>query len=259
MYEITLKNRTAVVTGAATGIGLSIVKTLLQAGARVVMTDLHESVLESAQTLQANGYDCHAHVLDVTQSAEVNAVVDWVERRWPITDWLNNAGVSTMQTLQNLTDQDWHANLDVNLTGTFLCTRAVLPRMIERRSGHIVNTASMAGLKGVPLLAHYSASKWGVVGLTKSVAQEVAPYGVTVNAVCPGFVATSMQSREIEWEGQLRNLSSEEVLSEYVGKTPLGRIEDPQDVANAVLFLLSDLASFITGVALPVTGGADLV
>ena len=259
MIAIDLAGRTAVVTGAATGIGLSITTTLLEAGARVVMTDVREEVLQSALSFADKGYDCHARVLDVTRRADVEAAVDWIEARWPITDWLNNAGVSTMQTLQNLSDHDWSFNLDVNLGGTFLCTRAVLPRMIQRLSGRIVNTASMAALKGVPLLAHYSASKWGVVGLTKSVAQEVAPFGITVNAVCPGFVATSMQTRELDWEGQLRGLTAQQVKAEYVAKTPLGRIEEPQDVANAVLFLLSDLASFITGVALPVTGGADLV
>jgi NAD(P)-dependent dehydrogenase (short-subunit alcohol dehydrogenase family) len=163
-----------------------------------------------------------------------------------------------MGRLVDLTDEDWDHNMAVNARGVFLCSRAVARRMLERGRGTIINIASMAGLRGVPLLSHYAASKWAVIGFTKSIAQELAPY-VTVNAVCPGYVATDMQAREIVWEAQLRKLAADEVRADYVAHTPLGRIETPEDVAQAVLFLASDAAAFLTGVALPVTGGADLV
>jgi NAD(P)-dependent dehydrogenase (short-subunit alcohol dehydrogenase family) len=117
----------------------------------------------------------------------------------------------------------------------------------------------MAGLRGVPLLAHYAASKWAVIGWIKSVAIELAPLGITCNCVCPGFVRTSMQDRELVWEGSLRGMSPDAVFADYVRNTPLGRIQEPDDVADAVVYLASPAARFLTGVALPTTGGADLL
>ena len=163
-----------------------------------------------------------------------------------------------MKSVVDLTEEEWDFNFNVNIKGTFLMTKAVLPAMIERHSGTIVNTASMAGLKGVPLLSHYAASKWAVIGFTKSVALEVAKYGIRINAVCPGYVRTSMQERELSWEGHLRGMSPTEVFQEYVRLTPLGRIEEPDDVARVVGFLVSADSEFITGEAVSVTGGASL-
>jgi NAD(P)-dependent dehydrogenase (short-subunit alcohol dehydrogenase family) len=158
-----------------------------------------------------------------------------------------------------LTEQEWDFNMNVNAKGVFLCTQAALPYLIKQGSGRIINTASMAGKRGVPLLSHYAASKWAVIGFTKSVALEVAKYGITVNCVCPGYVKTGMQEREIVWEANLRQLNPQVVYEEYVRNTPLARIQTAEDVAKIYVFLASNLADFVTGEAVDVTGGADLI
>jgi NAD(P)-dependent dehydrogenase (short-subunit alcohol dehydrogenase family) len=171
-----------------------------------------------------------------------------------------NAGVSTMARVEDVDpERDWDFNMDVNARGIFLCTQAAIPHLKAAGGGAIVATASMAGLRGVPLLAHYAASKWAVIGWIKSVAIELAPHQITCNCVCPGYVRTSMQERELVWEGKLRGMSPEDVAAEYVRNTPLRRMEEPEDVADAVVYLASPAARFLTGVALPTTGGADLL
>jgi len=259
MVDIDLSGRFAAVTGGARGIGHAIVRALAEAGAAVAVLDKDaDAAEETASSLRRGGGDARALALDVTDRVQVDAVVDalWTQR--PIDIWVNNAGVSSMGRLVDLTDEDWDFNMDVNAKGVFLCSRAVARKMLFRERGTIVNVASMAALRGVPLLSHYAASKWAVVGFTKSIAQELAPH-ITVNAVCPGYVATDMQSRELVWEGRLRGMTPEDVRKDYVDHTPLARIETPEDVAEAVRYLASDRAAFLTGVALPVTGGADLL
>jgi NAD(P)-dependent dehydrogenase (short-subunit alcohol dehydrogenase family) len=156
----------------------------------------------------------------------------------------------------DLTDEDWDFNFRVNARGVFLTNQVVARRLLaDGRGGAIVNTASLAAKVGAPLLAHYSASKFAVLGWTQALARELAPHGVRVNAVCPGFVKTSMQSREVVWEAQLRGLTPEAVIADYVAQTPLGRLEEPTDVADVVLFLASDAARFMTGQGINVTGG----
>jgi NAD(P)-dependent dehydrogenase (short-subunit alcohol dehydrogenase family) len=157
-----------------------------------------------------------------------------------------------------LTEDDWDRNMDVNAKGVFLVTREVMRTMVSRRQGSVVSIASAAAKEGTPLLAHYSASKWAVVGLTQSVAREVAPFGVRVNAVCPGCVRTPMQEREIVWEGRLRGVEPEDVRRSYIAHTPLGRLCETEDVADVVLFLCSDQARFMTGQAVNITGGIVL-
>jgi NAD(P)-dependent dehydrogenase (short-subunit alcohol dehydrogenase family) len=145
----------------------------------------------------------------------------------------------------------------VNAKGIFLTNRAAVRRWrATAQPGVIVNTASMAGKTGAPLLAHYAASKFAVVGFTQSLAKEVGADGIRANCVCPGYVRTAMQARELQWEGALRGMTPEAVRREYVSLTPLGRIEEPEDVADVVLFLASDLSRFMTGEAVCVTGGA---
>jgi NAD(P)-dependent dehydrogenase (short-subunit alcohol dehydrogenase family) len=243
----------AIVTGASQGIGAAIACRLAQDGHQVVAFDIDEPG-------NRPGHLAGFHRVDVTAAAEVRTAIAAVERdTGPVQVLCNNAGVSTMRPVAELTEAEWDANFAVNVKGVFLCTQAVLEHMLPRRAGTIINTASMAGLRGVPLLAHYAASKWAVIGFTKSVAIEVAPHGVRVNAVCPGYVRTAMQERELVWEAQLRAMTPADVLAEYIRMTPLGRIEDPADVADTVAFLASDASRFLTGVALPVTGGADLL
>jgi NAD(P)-dependent dehydrogenase (short-subunit alcohol dehydrogenase family) len=251
-----LQNKVALVTGAGSGIGEAIARTLAENGARVAVTDID---LTAAERVAGSISNAIALPLDVTSVIDTErSVRDAETYLGPLDILINNAGVSTMNALWNLTERDWDFNMDVNAKGVFLMMRAALPGMMERRIGCIVNTASMAGKKAVPLLAHYAASKWACIGLTKSAAVELGPYGIRVNCVCPGYVATSMQERELEWEAGLRGLRVEEVKADYLRLTPLGRIETADDVARAVLMLCMPESGFITGAAIDVTGGANL-
>jgi NAD(P)-dependent dehydrogenase (short-subunit alcohol dehydrogenase family) len=169
-----------------------------------------------------------------------------------------------MKTLLDLTEADWDFNMDINAKGPFLCTQAIARQMMQQDPdpvsglrGKIINTASMAGKRGnAPFLAHYVASKFAVVGLTQATAGELAPYGITVNAVCPGYVRTNMQEREAQWEAELRGVTADEVRQLYINDTPLRRLETPEDVAGVVLFLASPEANFLTGEAINVNGGS---
>jgi NAD(P)-dependent dehydrogenase (short-subunit alcohol dehydrogenase family) len=251
-----LDGQVALVTGAATGIGLAIAQALTEAGARVAVSDVDLSAAEHAASSLPGAM---AVRLDVTSAGSATAAVAAVEAEMgPLAILVNNAGVSTMNRVQDLTEEEWDFNFAVNAKGVFLVTRAALPGMIDRRAGCIVNTASMAGKRAVPLLAHYAASKWACIGFTLSAAVELGPYGIRVNCVCPGFVATSMQERELAWEGTLRGLSPEDVAAGYIRLTPLGRMETADDVARVVRWLCSPAAEFVTGAAIDVTGGAHL-
>jgi len=244
----------ALVTGGSQGIGAAICRRLARDGYSVVVGDLVRP-----DHLLAEGIVQEFFMLDVTLKDSVTEVVRSIESRvGPIGVLCNNAGVSTMNRVVDLSEQEWDFNFNVNIKGVFLMTQAVLPHMMRRRRGVIINTASMAGTKGVPLLAHYAASKWAVIGFTKSVALEVAQYGIRVNAVCPGYVRTGMQDRELVWEAQLRDMTPDAVQAEYIRLTPLGRIEEPEDVARVVGFLASEDSQFVTGEAIQVTGGANL-
>jgi NAD(P)-dependent dehydrogenase (short-subunit alcohol dehydrogenase family) len=156
----------------------------------------------------------------------------------------------------DITEAEWDANMAVNAKGVFLTDQAVVRHFLATGTqGAIVNTASLAAKVGAPLLAHYSASKFAVAGFTQALAREVAPQGIRVNCVCPGFVKTSMQEREVVWEAAMRGMAPEAVRAEYVSLTPLGRIQTPEDVADVVVFLLGDGARFMTGLAIDVNGG----
>lgn len=196
---------------------------------------------------------------DASGAASARAAVAAAEAALGPLDILrNNAGVSTMNRIEDLSEREWDSNFDVNAKGVFLVTQAAVKGMIARTRGCIVNTASMAGKKAVPLLAHYAASKWACIGFTKSAAVEFGPHGIRVNCVCPGYVRTSMQERELAWEAELRRMTPEEVAAGYVNLTPLGRIGTPEDVARVVLWLCAPAAEFVTGAAIDVTGGANL-
>ncbi|MBD2844344.1 SDR family oxidoreductase [Paenibacillus sp. IB182496] len=260
MKELT--GQVAIVTGAGGGIGRSIARRLAAGGASVAVVDLNEAAARETSELLAvsEGQQHGAYELDVTDGASARSVFATIRERFGRIDILiNNAGVSTMNRIAELSEREWDFNFNVNSKGVFLCTQAALPYLRERRGARIVNTASMAGKRGVPLLAHYAASKWAVIGFTKSAAIELAADGITVNCVCPGYVNTGMQSRELSWEAELRGMTPEGVREEYIRMTPLGRLEEPEDVADAVWFLTTPAAGFITGEALDVTGGADLL
>jgi NAD(P)-dependent dehydrogenase (short-subunit alcohol dehydrogenase family) len=245
----------ALVTGAGTGIGAAIARTLAERGHRVAVTDLDAEAAASV----AKELGTFSTGLDVTDRASIALAADEVERALgPLDVWVSNAGVSTMARFQETTEEDWDRNLSVNAKGVFLCGQEAARRLIARgEGGVIVNVGSMAGKRGaVPYLSAYVASKFAVVGLTQAMAHELAPHGIRVNCVCPGYVATGMQERELEWESRLRGIPVEDVRRLYVRETPLGRLETPEDVARAVAFLAGPDAAFITGEALAVNGGA---
>jgi meso-butanediol dehydrogenase/(S,S)-butanediol dehydrogenase/diacetyl reductase len=224
-----LAGKTALVTGGASGIGRAIATALQAHGVRVAIADIDPVAAGFAAAIAALG--------------QIDRVVA-------------NAGVSNMKPALELTDADWDFNFDANARGVFLTDQAACRHFLERDiAGAICNTASLAGKVGAPLLAHYSASKFAVVGWTQALAREMARHKIRVNAVCPGFVRTGMQSREVIWEAELRGMTPQAVLDEYVSLTPLGRIEEPEDIAGLVVFLLSDAARFMTGQAVNVTGG----
>jgi len=253
-----LQGRRALVTGAGTGIGRAIARALARAGATLAITDLE---LPAAAAVAADlGGPAIALRLDVTDAAATAAVVrEAAERLGGLEIVCANAGVSTMKPVVDLTEADWEQNFAVNAKGVFLTDQAAVRHWLQAGlPGVIVNTASLAGKVGPPLLAHYSASKFAVVGFTQALAREVAGQGIRVNCVCPGLVRTGMQAREVAWEARLRGMSHQAVLDEYVAMTPLGRLEEPEDVADAVVFLASDAARFITGEALNVTGGVRM-
>ncbi len=254
------EDRVSLVTGAGSGIGRTVACEFAKAGARVIVTDLSLDGAEAtAGEIKDLGGEAVVRAMDVTSEADVTAsVAELSASEGPITFLVNCAGVSSMAPFLELTEHDWDLNMNVNAKGVFLVTREVMRSMVARREGAVVSIASAAGKEGTPLLAHYSASKWAVVGLTQSVAREVAPFGVRVNAVCPGCVRTPMQDREIVWEGRLRGMDPEDVRRSYVTHTPLGPLCETEDVADVILFLCSDKARFMTGQAVNVTGGIVL-
>lgn len=250
-----MTKKIAVVTGAGSGIGRAIATELATRNHTVVVTDLDLAAAEA--TAKELGGDALA--LDVTDAVQAKSVAESVaQRHGKIDVWVSNAGISKMQPFLDVTPADLRRTLAVNLEGIFLCGQAAAAVMIAGGAGGaIVNVASMAGKQGrVPYLSDYVASKFGVVGLTQAMAFELAPHGITVNSVCPGYVATPMQDRELGWEAALRDTTEDEVRQLYVDDTPLGRLETPRDVALAVAFLAGPDAGFITGEALAVNGGA---
>jgi meso-butanediol dehydrogenase / (S,S)-butanediol dehydrogenase / diacetyl reductase len=246
----------ALITGGATGIGAAIARALAARGMRVAVTDVDE---RGAQALALEFDGAVGVRLDVTDDESIEAAcAAAVSELGPLEVWVSNAGISSMAPYLELTREEFDRSMAVNARGVFTCGQVAARTFIRQGGGGaIVNTASMAGKRGaVPFLAHYVASKFAVVGLTQAMAYELAPHGIRVNCVCPGYVATGMQERELAWEAKLRGTSTDEVRELYVADTPLGRIETPEDVAGAVAFLASDEAAFITGEALAVNGGA---
>jgi NAD(P)-dependent dehydrogenase (short-subunit alcohol dehydrogenase family) len=252
------ENKNVFITGSASGIGKAIARSFAEEGASLALADVNMNGIQAEiKEFGETKGRLFAYELDVTKEAQVTKVVNQaIADLGGIDILVNDAGVSTMQYSWNITEEEWDHVMDVNAKGNWLVSKHVIPHLLEKKAGKIVNVASMGGLMGAPLLAHYCASKFAVVGITESIAKELAPYGINVNAVCPGYVNTSMQNREVVWEAKLRGIEDpEEVRKEYVKLTPMARLSVPEDIAGLVLFLASEDARFITGTSIRVSGG----
>lgn len=240
-----LHNQVAIVTGASRGIGRATALALAAEGANVVVNYASSSgaAEQVVAEIEEMGGQAIALQADVSKAEQVEALLNAVMEKWGRVDVLvNNAGITRDTLLLRMKPEDWQAVIDLNLTGVFLCTRAVSKVMLKQRSGRIVNITSVSGLMGNPGQANYSAAKAGVIGFTKTVAKELASRGITVNAVAPGFIATDMT----------HGVSSEEILK-FI---PLNRYGQPEEVAGLICFLAADpAAAYITGQVMNIDGG----
>lgn len=241
-----LEDKVAWVTGAAQGIGRSVALLLAQNGADIVVSDVNlEKAEETVRDIQALGRKALAFKVNVVNLEEVERMTQSVLEQFKQIDILvNNAGITRDRLFLRMTEEDWDAVINVNLKGTFNCTKAVVRHMSRQRSGKIVNIASVSGEMGNPGQANYSASKAGVIGFTKTIAREFAQRGINVNAIAPGYIQTPMTDAIPE--------KAKEELKRLI---PMERLGRPEDVAEAVLFLVSDSSSYITGQVLNVNGG----
>jgi meso-butanediol dehydrogenase / (S,S)-butanediol dehydrogenase / diacetyl reductase len=251
------EERKALVTGGASGFGLAVARSLADRGARTVIADVNEAQLERAR---ASDQRLGIRQLDVTDASAVKEAVSDVAREMGGLDTLVScAGVIHVKPLQDVTEADWDRTLDVNLKGTFLVSQAAAPELQASGRGRIVAVASDAARRGYPWIQAYCASKFGLVGLCESLAVELAPDQVTVNCVCPcACPTTGMGQGLTAWKVEVTGKTEEEVLASIAASQPLGRYATEDDVVSAILFFLSDEASFLTGVSLDVDGGEHL-
>lgn len=235
-----LKDKTAVITGASRGIGKAIAQKFYDEGASIVIGDIAESSVADELGERARFIK-----VDISKREDANSLIDFALSNFDKVDILvNNAGITRDTLLVRMKDEDWESVLRVNLTGTAYCIRAVIRSMMKQRSGRIINMASVVGMMGNVGQANYAASKAGVIGLTKSMAKEVAARNITVNAIAPGYIATEMTAK-----------LSEDARNQMLDSVPLGRPGTPEDIAEVALFLASDSASYITGQVIQVDGG----
>lgn len=260
MIAATPAGRTAVVTGGGRGIGAAVARALAWAGARVVVTARTTEEIDAiAEELRAGGAHAWALPCDVADETSVRSLGRAVHERVGGVDILiNNAGVSSSAPLVKLTLDEWNRVIAVSATGAFLCTREFLPGMLARGFGRIVNVASVAGLDGGKYIAHYSAAKHAVIGLTRSVALEVAGKGVTVNAVCPGYVDTPMTERTLDNVQARTGLSRDEARQAILASTGQQRLVTVAEVATAVVAFCRDAAGEHNGQVIAIDGDMNL-
>ncbi len=245
--------RVAIVTGASRGIGRAIALGLARDGFDLVLADLpvQQKALEAVcREVRAFGRAAYPHACDVSSRDQVRAMAEQALKEASHIDVVvNNAGILIPALFENIEEGVWDAVLDVNAKGAFLVTQAFLPHMKERRYGRIVNIASIGGKHGAPEQAHYSASKAAIMGFTRVLAQEVGPFGITANCICPGIIVTDM--------GRV-NLDDKAVAQRWIDKTAMARLGQPEDVAGPACFFASDDSAFVTGQSLNVCGGIVL-
>jgi 3-oxoacyl-[acyl-carrier protein] reductase len=240
-----LSNKVAIVTGSGRGIGKAIALKLAEVGAAVVVNDINESAEGVAGEIRAMNGQSLAILADVSLAPDVARLVETAMATYGKIDILvNNAGITRDQLIVRMSEEDWDKVLDVNLKSVFLCTAAVLKHMIKQRWGRIISIASIVGMVGNPGQANYASAKAGIIGFTRTIAREVGSRGITANAIAPGFIDTEMTQHLDEKRRQ-----------ELMGRIPLGYLGSPRDVAEAVAFLASDEAGYITGQVLNVDGG----
>jgi NAD(P)-dependent dehydrogenase (short-subunit alcohol dehydrogenase family) len=246
-----------IVTGAAQGLGRGTAAAFLAEGANVVLADINADGVELAATELSAGTEGSAVAAecDVSREDDFRELVARAVSEFGAIDHLvNNAGTITISPLVEIAEADWDRVIDVNLKGVFFGMKCVLPHMLQRGTGSIVNIASQAGKRGNRFIAHYNASKAGVISLTQTAALEAAPH-VRVNCVCPGIINTDLQEQEYGVVSELTGKSREEIKREWIASMPLGQFQEVEDVADAVLFLASDDARQTTGEAMNVSGG----
>jgi NAD(P)-dependent dehydrogenase (short-subunit alcohol dehydrogenase family) len=248
------ETKVALVTGAGKGIGRGIVLNLARKGYTVVVNDIdRESAERTAQEAIQIGARTATHICNVAERAAVQQMFKEVIKKFGKIDALvNNAGIARLGLIADLSEEDWRNLFRVNVDGVFFCCQAVVPHMSERKKGGIVNLSSWNGKVGMPIFGAYCATKFAVVGLTQALAKEVAPYGIRVNAVCPGVVTETAMRTEIEQVSPAFNIPPS---AERAKGIPLRRLAVPEDVARVVAFLLSEEADYMTGQAVNVTGG----
>ena len=249
-----LEERIAIVTGAAAGIGAAIARAFCGEGARVVVADRDSEAAEA--TAKEIGHAAIAMRLDVTKEDQVRAVVaDTLARFDRIDILVNNAGIMRKAYVKDMAEELWDAVVDVNLKATFLCSKAVLPAMIEARRGRIINIASIAAKVGEPTASAYSAAKFGVIGFTRSLALEVAQYDILVNAICPGPIPTALGQQGWREGAQIEGVDLDRIMARVGSRSPLRRLGSVEQVAKMALFIASDDCDFTTGSAFNVDGG----
>jgi 3-oxoacyl-[acyl-carrier protein] reductase len=244
----TLEGRVAVVTAAAgCGIGRAVATRFAQSGALVVLSDVHQGRLTKLHSeLLERGFQCTSVTADVRDDSQVRALIGRALSEYGRIDILfNNAGVNIQSSVAEMSDEAWEVVIDVNLGGTFRTIRAALPAMIQAGFGSIINMTSYQAYSGAAGAAHYAAAKAGIIALTKSVAQEVAPKGIRVNAIAPGVVNNPFLAKAVP----------QSIIDQLVGNTPMGRAGSPDDIAGVAAFLASEDSRFVTGAVISVTGG----
>jgi meso-butanediol dehydrogenase/(S,S)-butanediol dehydrogenase/diacetyl reductase len=251
------QNKTVLITGASRGIGAGLAQRFAQEGANLVLSANEPRVEEVAAELEKSGAKAIPVICDVTSKAEVESLFAAAIKRFGAVDVsIQNAGVITIAKIEDLTEAEWDKVMAVNTKGVFLCCQEAARHMRRRNSGRIINTASGQARQGFIYTPHYAASKFGVVGITQSLAKELAPTGITVNAFCPGIIDTDMWAyNDQAWGKLLGNYRPGELMQEWVNNIPMKRVGRPEDVAGLVTFLASDDAGYITGQTINVDGG----